>query len=170
MPQKTQYWENIALLIEYELQMGNPENWGQGQINTFLVLLEETVQRSCQNDPDKALRCGVPYIKGEYLTKHWRTIDSSTFRRIFKYGTSIGKTQTKQQFAIFLGFDSYEHFLIERGLGQEKKVPKSSNERISVKSDHINEFKATVLNRNFRWLILWLLSGTLMHNVFGIIK
>ena len=160
------YWESVANVIEESFKHGALKQWDESTISIFLIHLENTVRAKLSEDPEMAERCGVPYIKGRYAIEQWRTIDSSTFRRIFIYRKSSGSKQTRQQFAIYLGYTSFEEFCIKNSI-----VSKKDKEKVELpKKDYTAVLKRIALPKVFNWMLLWLLTSLLLHNILGIFK
>ncbi|MEL6862775.1 MAG: hypothetical protein AAFP19_00080 [Bacteroidota bacterium] len=121
---KDEFWAKISADIETQYGKGHPSNWKIGSIRAFLVDMEDKLYDICQDDFKKAKLCGVPFVKGKYFVAEWKAIDTVTFRRIFKYQTSRGQASTKHQFAIYLGYESYEDYVNKRDITLDR--PSSS--------------------------------------------
>ena len=108
------FWPIVAKDLEHEFNNGHPKNWTQADITVFLDALEQKILEHCQKDKNKAQKLGIPIIKGKWAFEQWRSIDPSTFRKIFRYKTSNGSPKTKHQFAMYLGYKSFEDYINKR--------------------------------------------------------
>lgn len=106
-----QFWEFVSAQLAKEYAGQAPNTWTNSQILDFLDKLEARLLQQMQNNPKVAARCGVKSVGGKNLVYQFRPMVASTFRRIFQYSgdqKSGGNTSTKNMFAIYLGYDSYE--------------------------------------------------------------
>ncbi|MEO1261060.1 MAG: NACHT domain-containing protein, partial [Bacteroidota bacterium] len=128
MKKLSPFWQSIAKDIETAYDQGHPSNWKQQTIKAFLADLEDKLLAKSGADHTIAEQIGVPFIKGRYAHEQWATIVPSSFRKIFVYGDSQGKVKTRQQFAIYLGYRSTEHYLNERNITIHEVVSKNQDE------------------------------------------
>ncbi len=122
------YWQRIANELETDYGQGHPSQWRQETIEVFLSEMEEDVLSKIRRDVEKARLCGVPFIKGRYAVEQWKSVNPVTFRRIFQYNNSSGNKSTKHQFAIFLGYKSFEDYVAKnKAILQVKGGPAYTN-------------------------------------------
>ncbi len=99
----SRFWQHIATDITEKYGMGNPSAWSTDIIDMFLKESFEPIIEDYCKDKNKLRLCGsslnIPSVQ--------------TFQRIFqgKYGGSTGKKTTRNQFAIYLGYDSLTHYI-----------------------------------------------------------
>lgn len=116
------YWMSVAERIAADFKNGHPENWKKGDIELFLSVFLSKLQEICRQDTEKAERCGVPKIKGEARYDQLK-YSYYSFRRIFITKESEGNLTTKEMFAIYFGYDSYNDYLIKEEIkGEEDAV------------------------------------------------
>ncbi len=129
------YWESIAERIATDFKNGHPENWKKRDIELFLTALQSRLEQICRGDKKKTRRCGVPTIKGE-LRYDKLTLSYDAFRRIFIVDESEGNQRTKEMFAIYFGYDSYNDYLLKNDIRGDDdeiapiKIPKGTEEVI----------------------------------------
>ena len=118
------FWESIAEDIQHKSDYGDPKEWSEEKIKSFLADLEDQIIAKSKKDSRIAELCGAPFIKGRYAVEQLKTITPSTFRRIFQYGSSKGQTTTKHQFAVYFGYDSAEAYRNSKKLKFQVKTTK----------------------------------------------
>lgn len=123
MNQAEKFWREIALLLAEESLNGQPKDWSRPRIESFLLRFQEKLNQICLQDPLKAKRCGLSAIRGGIQEP---TLPYYSFRRIFITKESKGNRSTREMFAIYLGYDSYEDFLIQKSLEEDQKTEVSS--------------------------------------------
>ena len=114
MSQTEKFWHEIALLLEQDSLNGPPGDWNRFKIESFLIRFKEKLSLICRQDPSKAKLCRVSATRNGDIQEPGLSYHS--FRRIFITRESQGNRTTRELFAIYLGFDSYEDFLAQKGL------------------------------------------------------
>lgn len=114
MSQTEKFWHEIALLLEQDSLNGPPGDWNRFKIESFLIRFKEKLSLICRQDPSKAKLCRVSATRNCDIQEPGLSYHS--FRRIFITRESQGNRTTRELFAIYLGFDSYEDFLAQKGL------------------------------------------------------
>lgn len=112
------YWASIAEAIAADFRNGHPQQWRKGEIELFLAAFLSKLEEVCRQDAEKAKRCGVPKIQGVFRYDQLR-LSYDSFRRIFITQESEGNLRTKEMFAIYFGFDSYNDYLIKNDIKAE---------------------------------------------------
>ncbi len=108
------FWAEIAKELQHKYATPmHPKDWTHNVIKLFLQDQEAYLLTAFEKDTTKAEACGVPYIKGRYATEQWKTIVPTTFIRIFN-GESGGNLSSKNQFAIYFGYDSFEDYVNQK--------------------------------------------------------
>lgn len=148
------YWESIAEKIAIDFKNGHPKNWRKGDIDLFLAALLSKLEQICRQDKEKAERCGVPTIKDEFRSDQLR-LSYDSFRRIFVTKGSEGNLRTKEMFAIYFGYDSYNDYLIKteikgddtgESITPEIQIPNAANEVNQLQK--YNSKKSKVIKRS----------------------
>lgn len=115
------FWTQVADDIESVYKNGHPSNWKKGTIEVFRGHFEEKIKRLCRNDSNKAQLCGIDStIKGKILIDKFEAPSYFTFRNVFKKKTSQGNESTRHQFAIYLGFESYQDYIGKKRISVHK--------------------------------------------------
>ena len=102
------FWEDISIKIEKEYGKGHPSKWKKGQIDIFIAHLLEKVVLFCSVKPKAYNNCKI------HKNHHEETLISLsyyTFRRIFVTKESGGKLYTKNIFAAYFGYESFEDYM-----------------------------------------------------------
>ncbi|MCG8331943.1 MAG: hypothetical protein MI974_29925 [Chitinophagales bacterium] len=147
------YWKYIAEVIERSYGAGPLKTWKQKEIESFLDDLEKKVREACKKNPSKAQLCNIERVKGVYQFHKWRTIDTGTFRRIFiTEKTKYPKSATKHQFAIYLGYNSFEDLI-----NQEEIRPESLGNDTIKPAASVTIFQKKNKQRRFQILLVLLL-------------
>ncbi|MDX1941049.1 MAG: hypothetical protein SFU99_10890 [Saprospiraceae bacterium] len=134
------YWKSIANRIATDFKNGHPENWKKRDIELFLTALQSRLEQICRGDKKKTRRCGVPTIKGE-IRYDKLTLSYDAFRRIFIVDESEGNQRTKEMFAIYFGYDSFNDYLIKNDIKADDdeiapiKIPKGIEEIIRTEKN-----------------------------------
>jgi len=116
------FWKSIVNDIEKKINSEPLQNWNQERIEYFLEYeMYDNLEREIKMDKRKADLCGIPL----------KPLSPTSFRRIFMYKNSGGNKTTRNQFAIYLGYNSFSHYI------KEKKIPlkqqKQENRWVNVK-------------------------------------
>ncbi|MEO1263546.1 MAG: tetratricopeptide repeat protein [Bacteroidota bacterium] len=111
MKKLSPFWQSIAEDIMSVYGKGHPSGWNTQAMKTFLVDLEEKLIKKSEDNYQVAKLIGVPFIRGRYAIEHWKAIHHSNFRKIFITKESQGRPTTRQQFAIYLGYESAEQYM-----------------------------------------------------------
>ncbi len=139
------YWTSIAERIATDFKNGHPEDWKKGDIDLFLVVFLTKLQEICRQDTAKAVRCGIPKIKGE-LQYNQLKLSYHSFRRIFITKESEGNLTTKEMFAIYFGYDSFNDYLIKNEIKKEEDT-EDLPAKPTKKVENSNPTTATRTNR-----------------------
>ena len=142
MNQAEKFWREIALLLFEESLNSQPKDWSRSKIESFLMRFQEKLNQICQQDPLKAKRCGLSSTRGGIQEP---TLSYYSFRRVFITKESKGNRSTREMFAIYFGYDSYEDFLTQKGLEEDRKA--------EMPSGVIAEKPAPKHQRPLTWLI-----------------
>ena len=105
------FWESIANRLQTKVGMG-PENWKSADIKRFLTEFLNALDAICKSNPDKAKRCGIQNLNDELLYDQL-VLAPDTIRNIFRYKRSSGSPITKNMFAIYFGFDSFDDYILK---------------------------------------------------------
>lgn len=117
------FWEQVAAELAAANGGLHPKDWNESDIKSFAVGFEIRMIDIFKQDRNKARKCGLNWNGGNYddFTAH----DNGTFRRIFQKKTSKGNESRRQQFAIYLGYDSFEDYALKNEL--TAKLSSSTN-------------------------------------------
>lgn len=127
------FWEYIADDIYNKFQKGHPFEWEALAIKTFIKEMNIGLKEILKDDEKKAKICGVTFIKGRYNFDIWSfSIDISTFKRYFKYKTSTGKEKVQNCFAIFLGYESANQYMVFKANNIEKFQKKVEESKATI--------------------------------------
>lgn len=115
------FWQEVAKVIEQKFGQGDVPQWRRSVVEEFLRHFERTLKPLIHENSHIAEACGG---------SAWKPIDSTTFEKIFKHHISSGSKTTRNAFAIYMGYLSFEDYTIKRkrkGAGQingqiEKRV------------------------------------------------
>ena len=164
------FWEYVATKLYEEVGYAHPRDWQQDDIDSFLSKLEQKVKEACRSDSNLSIRCKVPYIKGRYEVDQWTAIDSSTFRRMFHHGkTQHCKKKTKNQFAVYLGYSSFEDLIKREGIAADKdsEVLMVPGDKLAPENPKKRESAYNLLNSTyFTWaaiVLLFFISVTVFN-------
>ncbi|AXG72981.1 ankyrin repeat domain-containing protein [Flavobacterium arcticum] len=140
-----EYWKQINLQLEDEFY-GLPSTWKRKTIDEFLLKFEKEVKEIIAGDEYLITMCSRVKTKE---TNHWKCVDSTTFEKIFRTGSTSGK-QSANSFAIYLGYESAEAFMKgDKSYFIQKKLKKSHNIYTGLNQDgFINEFNLKVNKHN----------------------
>lgn len=180
MKQLEQFWQHVASDIQKNYQKGHPSQWKQGKINRFLVHFEDKLKERCQEN-EKLIKGLDLFVKdGEVQFNGMRVPSYYTFHRIFKKKTSTGSYFYQNQFAIYLGYDSFENYATAKGLQGllEDATDKEKNSEREKEQDLTQQdleagraiFIKNALLKSFKWMIIWLTGSQLVHNIIGTFK
>ena len=179
MNQLQQFWQHVASDIQTTYQKGHPSNWKQGKINRFLIHFEDRLKERCQEN-DKLIQGLDLFVKdGEIQFNRLKVPSYDTFRRIFKTKESRGSFYYRNQFSIYLGYNSFDDYALAKGLNEllegttdnQQDIEEGEKAQVeqNFEADKVLFIKNALLT-NFKWMLLWLTGSVLIHNTFGIIK
>ncbi|MEO1518719.1 MAG: PDZ domain-containing protein [Bacteroidota bacterium] len=155
----TDYWELIRSEITKRLGQGDPKDWKEADISTFLDRMENSLVELCRNDPQKADKCqmmfreGIPYRRSLSGAKpqKWKNIDNTTFRRLFQSDKKpTAQSRTQELFAVYLGHQSKADLLEKLGEYDLKEKQASSGGSEQTR-------------RSSYWQVSWLLVAVLLY-------
>ncbi len=139
------YWDYIANELEKGYgerhKVGHPKTWEQSTILSFLSDLEAKVKETCQKDKKIARLFDIQLSENNSAIKNWSAIDASVFRKIFiNKITKNPQSKTKNQFAIYLGFNSWEDLVNSMNIEGCSVRPNQKIEDVQIsklKENHI---------------------------------
>jgi len=136
------FWDYIATRISALNGNEPPSEWRDSKIKDFLDQMDTKLVDLFRKDSRLAEKCGLSYPKNNYDYTQFRCMVPSTFRRLFRYDTSkksSGNVTTKNKFAIFLGYQSFEDLIRKEKLSQatasQNAVGKSYNNFIGRRAE-----------------------------------
>lgn len=154
MSQIEKFWNEIALLLAQDSSNGSPGGWSRPQIEFFLSRFQAELSRICRQDLSKAKLCGANTTRSGEIQDPGLSYHS--FRRIFITRESKGNRTTREMFAIYLGFESFEDFVSQKGLIDDPQHP---NEVVPVDTPAVKPLH----------LFLWILSTGLITLTAGLL-
>ena len=121
------FWSRVADDIEKVYGQGHPSHWTTKEVRTFLdEELLKSLQKISNSDTEKAKQFLIPNKLGEFSEV---TIHEDTVRRLVVEQTSGGQTATREMFAIYLGYNSADHYRKVRHIYEEvEKLKKKAKE------------------------------------------
>ena len=108
MDRKEKFWGNVAEFIKEDFDHGHPSKWKRGITVKFLGHLEEAILERTEDNESLAKICNVTISKGGY--RRWNPMHPTTIENLFKYETTKGDDYTKNIFAIYMGYPSFEDY------------------------------------------------------------
>lgn len=126
MSTKAKFWIDASQHITNDTTGEHPENWTKSEIDPFLRYLHQKLQQRCTEAPYLIEACGWQKPKQGELPDG-STISYDSFRRIFITRESEGNRTTRNMFAIYMGYQSYEDYLNQNNNKQSagsKALPK----------------------------------------------
>ncbi len=109
MSTKTQFWIDVAEHIFKDTGGEPPEKWTKSEIDPFLTYFHQQLQERCAENPALIEVCGWQQPKNGAIP-NGSTISYDSFRRIFITGESKGNRTTRNMFAIYMGYQSYDDY------------------------------------------------------------
>lgn len=109
MSTKAKFWIDVAQHITYDTGGEPPEKWTKSEIDPFLKYFHQELQKRCAQDPALIEACGWQKPKNGSIPDG-STISYDSFRRIFITRESKGNLTTRNMFAIYLGYGSYDDY------------------------------------------------------------
>ncbi|MCG8329469.1 MAG: PDZ domain-containing protein [Chitinophagales bacterium] len=137
MDKISKFWQAIADDIGETVKNGHPFTWDQKNIKAFLVNFEEKIADRCNQDPSLAKVLNIQTVppKSGYAPELF-SIDPVTFRRIIIDRKSKGKAFTKNLFAIYLGYQSFQDYIAKKEITGE--IKKQSHKQKFTQSFFLN--------------------------------
>lgn len=140
------FWEEVALRIEKDFNLGHPSTWKQAQMEKFLQLFEEKIPS---------------LIPANYDKLHNPGISVSTLRRIFIKKNSNGNVSNQDLFSWLLGYDSFQDYIIKQNEVIQEPVEK---EYIKTKKMYMGVYVVSLVLIVI--LITWCYSSPLSSKSF----
>ncbi len=109
-----QFWGQVFDLLVLDFGHGHPRTWTKPVAHNFLRKFHQKLARICAQDLEKATLCQVVGPDGTIGSP---TIGYTTLYRITKRD-GRGDNRSRQMFAIYLGANSYEEFVLEHQLNR----------------------------------------------------
>lgn len=105
------FWEQVAIEIEQENKLGPLSTWKKDEIEDFLKgKFAAKIEQQITHDEKLAQNCKLE-LDENGQPKGKVSITYTTFLRIFKYKNSSGDRTNRNLFAVYLGYDSFSHYL-----------------------------------------------------------
>ncbi len=164
MKDSLQFWQDVTSYIEKEFGQGDPPSqWKQGQIEEFLIHLEEEIITKCKKEPSLARILKLPTKDGRVNYSTLSVPSYDTFLRIFKNNESQGNNFTKNLFAIYLGYKSFNDFF-------NKRYPSRKNTQPNSLKTEMKFIKDEAFSYGSSWLLRFVIICSIILNLIGIYK
>jgi hypothetical protein len=109
MSTKAKFWIDVAQHITNDAGGEPPVKWTKSEIDPFLKYFHQQLQKRCAEDPALIEACGWQHPKNGAIPDG-STISYDSFRRIFITKESQGNRTTRNMFAIYMGYQSYDDY------------------------------------------------------------
>lgn len=157
------FWAAIAQDISQFLNHRHPSHWKKADIEAFLIIFMDKIREICKQDDQKA--CLVLNVKqiNDLQRRQIESLDLSydTFRNIFHIQRSSGRPSTKHMFAIYLGYDSFQDYIAQKGLAEGTSaerhpslIPHVSHDLLMI---GLKPIYILIIERAFLLFVLWLI-------------
>ncbi len=123
------FWWEIAKRIEKEYKDGKPSTWRKKQIKLFIAELNDKVLFYCKQNARATKNCGIKKDGREVSVP----LSYDTFRRIFVTKESLGNKTTKNVFAAYCGYPSFEDFVRDQYPGEFTPAKQSRYSKNDIK-------------------------------------
>jgi len=120
------FWEQVAEDLAKEYGGHHPRNWTESDIRRFNSTFVTRLTKAFREDRNKVRLCGLAWEDRQF--KDFHAPDNGTFRRIFQKKTSRSNVSKRNQFAIYLGYDSFEDFVLKRNIKPIIDLQKNTRE------------------------------------------
>ncbi|MEQ8703552.1 MAG: hypothetical protein RIC19_06520 [Phaeodactylibacter sp.] len=131
MSTKTQFWIDVAEHISKDTGGEPPEKWTKSEIDPFLKYFHQQLQKRCAEDLALIAACGWQHPKNGAIPDG-STISYDSFRRIFITNESKGNRTTRNMFAIYMGYQSYDDYCNQHSSNLSHSPPPPPQETNSV--------------------------------------
>jgi len=123
MKRSEKFWEQVAFDIESSYKNGHPKEWKQDEIEIFIAKMHQRLKVKCQSNLSIAqiLKCWNDN-SSKVEIENLETLSYDTFRRIFITKKSPGSKSNRNKFAIYLGYNSYAHYINEKNINDDPKT------------------------------------------------
>ena len=146
------FWISIATRIEKEFGQGHPTTWGRSKGGLFLKAFKLRLAEFCNQDITKAEKCGLTGIESPFDHSQIQCSYHTLWRVLIKDGKN-GNATTRNMFAIYFGYDSFEDYVIKNNLLDEKGSANKNEVSFKTVGEDLKDEKS---KRN-RKLIFWIL-------------
>lgn len=116
------FWVHCAMVIE-DFYKKPPANWQKGEVNKFLDHFSDIVREHCRKSEKLAKLLQVPTLKGSWQYEKLGIPSYDAFRRIFITKENDSNPNYRDQFAIYLGYDSCGDCMNKLGLFKYGELP-----------------------------------------------
>ena len=123
MKRVEKFWEQVAFDIESIYKNGHPKEWKRDEVEIFIAKMHQRLKAMCQSKPSiaKTLKCWNKESSKSEI-ENLETLSYDTFRRIFRTKESPGSISNRNKFSIYLGYNSYTHYINEKNINDDPKI------------------------------------------------
>ena len=119
------FWEQVAEDLADANGGHHPKDWKESDIRSFNVDFQIRLVDIFKKDRTKARICGQAWNDKNY--DDFNAPDNTTFRRIFQKKTSKSNVGKRNQFAVYLGYNSFEDYVLKHQIKSDAPARAKKN-------------------------------------------
>lgn len=155
MSTKTKFWNDTAQYIANNTNGIPPKNWTKSEIDPFLHHFYQQLKQRCTENTSLIEACSWQQPK-DGQAPSGSTISYDSFRRIFITKKSMGNRTTRNMFAIYMGYTSYDDYFCQNNAAPAPDTsPLARQEVHKWHADAQPLIQKNISTKGKQQLILW---------------